>query len=201
MFNAISGILIYKGSDYIRVENHGIEWEFSVPSRSVDLFGQLGSNCRVLAWLLHREDSMRLFGFVSESERAVFLELITVDGIGPKQAMKILGGIGPSELEAALDTEDLARLETIPGLGKKTAQKLVFSLKGRLPQQRLNNQPPLASVEHEDIVRALADLGYDRRRSVEVVKQLAAQASLTELPAAEREREIFRKAIVELSVS
>jgi Holliday junction DNA helicase RuvA len=201
MFNAISGVLVYKGLDYIRVDNQGIEWEFSVPSRSVDLFGPLGNSCRVLVWLLHREDSMRLFGFVSEAERAVFLELITVDGIGPKQAMKILGGIGPVELETALDTEDLARLETIPGLGKKTAQKLVFSLKGKLPQNRVSAQPNNLVGEHEDIVRALADLGYDRRRSIEAVKLLAASSAILELPLADREREIFRKAIVELSVS
>ena len=133
MFNAVRGTLCHKGADTIRIDNNGVEWEFAVPARSVDSFGRLGDETRALCWLLHRDDQMRLFGFVSEAERSVFIELMTVDGIGPKQALKILAGIGADDLERALDAEDLARLEAIPGLGKKTAQKLVFSLKGKLP--------------------------------------------------------------------
>ncbi len=199
MINAIRGTLCHKGLDTIRVDNHGVEWEFSVPARSVDAFGRLGEETRVLAWLLHREDQMRLYGFPSDAERAVFLELITVDGIGPKQAVKILGGIGAEELERALDGEDLARLEAIPGLGKKTAQKLVFSLKGKLPGAMASRAKVEEAGPHEDIVRALAELGYDRRRAAEAVRAIAADgAALPENPA-ERERELFRRAMMALS--
>jgi len=199
MYNAISGTLVYKGPDYIRVDNSGIEWEMSAPSRSIDRFGRIGDPVRVLTWLLHREDGMRLYGFVSEAERAIFLELNTV--IGPKQAMKILGGIGPDELEAALDNEDLARLQLVPGLGKKMAEKLVFSLKGKLPHSGGSATAAKVAGPNEDIVRALVDLGYDRRRCVEAVAALASTAAVLALPEAEREREIFRRCIVELSVS
>jgi len=174
-----------------------VEWEFSVPARSVDSFGRLGDEARVLVWLLHREDQMRLYGFASESERAVFIELMSVDGIGPKQALKILGGIGPDDLERALESEDLARLESIPGLGKKTAQKLVFTLKGKLPS-RMSSPASVTSGPHEDIVRALVDMGYDRRRVAEAVARVDAGLSAT-VP--ERERELFRRAIVELSAT
>lgn len=217
MFNAISGILSYKGLDLVRVDSNGIEWEFSVPSRAVDAFGMTGDRTRVLCWLLHREDQMRLYGFPTEAERAVFLELLTVDGIGPKQALKILGGIGADDLERALDSEDLARLESIPGLGKKTAQKLVFSLKGKLPSAV--RQAAGAKEPHEDIIRALVEMGYDRRRAADCIRALVDQsAGMTDgqpgnhptgqsgnhpagLPGRpeERERELFRRAIVELS--
>ncbi|HOX92074.1 MAG TPA: Holliday junction branch migration protein RuvA, partial [Spirochaetales bacterium] len=164
MINAISGILSHKASDAIRVDNNGIEWELSVPARSVDSFGRIGETTRVLCWLLHREDQMHLYGFPSETERSVFIQLMSVDGIGPKQAVKILGGIGASELERALELEDLARLEAVPGLGKKTAQKLVFSLKGKLPSAfGESSRPEQQKHPFEDIVRALCDLGYDRR--------------------------------------
>lgn len=197
MFNAVRGTLCYKGADTIRVDNQGVEWEFSVPARSVDSFGRLGDEARVLAWLLHRDDQMRLYGFVSEAERSIFLELMSVDGIGPKAALKILGGIGAAELETALESEDLARLESIPGLGKKTAQKLVFTLKGKLPS-RMAAQAALLAGPHDDIVRALVDMGYDKRKVVDAVTRVDA-----ELPASlpERERELFRRAIVELSAS
>lgn len=197
MYNAISGTLCHKGLDLIRVDNNGIEWEFSVPSRSVDAFGMIGDRVRVLCWLLHREDQLRLFGFPTESERAVFIELLSVDGIGPKQALKILGGISADDLERALDAEDLARLESIPGLGKKTAQKLVFSLKGKLPSVgRIGAE---AFEPHADIIRALAEMGYDRKRAADIIRQLAAGTENLPAKTEDRERELFRRAIVELS--
>jgi len=199
MYNAIIGTLCHKGLDLIRVDNNDIEWEFSVPSRSVDAFGMIGDRVRVLCWLLHREDQLRLYGFPTESERSVFIELLTVDGIGPKQALKILGGIGAEDLERALDTEDLARLESIPGLGKKTAQKLVFSLKGKLPS--VVRPGAEAQEPHSDITRALAEMGYDRKRAADIIRQLAAESGSLPGKADERERELFRRAIVELSGS
>lgn len=199
MYNAISGTLCHKGLDFIRVDNNGIEWEFSVPSRSVDTFGVIGDRVRVLCWLLHREDQMRLYGFPSEAERSVFIELLSVDGIGPKQALKILGGIGAEDLERALDAEDLARLESIPGLGKKTAQKLVFSLKGKLPS--LVRPGSNAQEPHADIIRALSEMGYDRKRAADIIRQLASDSGSLPAKADDRERELFRRAIVELSGS
>lgn len=199
MFNALNGKLVHKGPDYIHLDTGGVEWELATPARSVDAFGHTGQAIRVLVWLQVREDSLRMYGFSTEAERRLFLDLIAVDGIGPKQAMKILGGIGPQELERALDHEDLARLEAVPGLGKKTAQKLVFALKGRLPKAVEGSTEPGLPAEHQDIVRALADLGYDRRRCVAVVGQLAASPAIRETAAEDRERELFRQAIVALS--
>lgn len=198
MINAIKGLIADKRMDLLRVECSGIEWEFSVSPRSMDRFGQIGESTRVLAWLLHREDQMRLFGFPDETERAVFLELMKVEGVGPLKALRILGGIGAQELLRALDSEDLARLEAVPGLGKKTAQKLVFSLKGQLPAGF--GQSGQGAGPHDDIIRALVDMGYDRKRAMEAIRAATASADLP-TDGADREREIFRLAIVALSGS
>lgn len=193
MFNSLLGTITEKRFDTLRVDNNGLEWEFSVPARSIDEFGVLGGRTKVYIHLLHREDQMRLFGFPSERERALFLELLKVEGIGPRQAVKILSGISPEELESALDTENLARLQQVPGLGAKTAQKLVFSLKGKLPGAApLNVRVPWA-----DVVQALADMGYDRKRASEAVARLSGELGNAAGP--EAEQELFRRAIRELS--
>jgi holliday junction DNA helicase RuvA len=193
MFNSLVGTITEKHFDLLRVENNGLEWEFSVPARSIDEFGNVGGKTRVFIYLLHREDQMRLYGFPSEEEKAIFLELIKVDGIGPKQAVKILSGIAAEELSSALDTEDMTRLQQVPGLGSKTAQKLIFALKGKLPGKSAAEAPSKWS----DVIRALTDMGYDRKRVAETVARLAAE--LGGKGGTEVEQELFRKAIVELS--
>jgi Holliday junction DNA helicase RuvA len=150
----------------------------------------------VFAWLLHTEKDMRLFGFPTEAERAVFLQLIKVDGIGPKAALKILTGIPYAELAAALESEDLARLERVPGLGHKTSQKLVLALKGKLVHGAAGGSPP-AEGPHDDIVRALVEMGFERKASAAAVKAAAKETGA--LSGQALEQEIFRRAIVALS--
>ena len=193
MFNSLLGTITEKRFDILRVDNNGLEWEFSVPARSIDEFGTLGGRTKVYIHLLHREDQMRLFGFPSERERALFLELLKVEGIGPRQAVKILSGISPEDLESALDTENLARLQQVPGLGAKTAQKLVFSLKGKLP----GSAPQTVRGPWADVVQALADMGYDRKRAAEAVSRLSGELGAAGGP--EEEQELFRRASRELS--
>lgn len=193
MFNSLRGTITEKRFDTLRVENNGLEWEFSVPARSIDEFGSPGATTRVYIHLLHREDQMRLFGFPTERERGLFQELLKVEGIGPRQAVKILSGISPDDLEAALDSENLARLQQVPGLGAKTAQKLVFALKGKLPGTApLSSRGPWA-----DVAQALADMGYDRKRADEAISRLAGELGDSTGP--EAEQELFRRAIRELS--
>ena len=194
MFNSLYGTITEKRFDLLRVERNGLEWEFSVPARSIDDFGVVGAETRVFIYLLHREDQMRLYGFPSDRERALFLELIKVDGIGPKQAVKILSGIAAQELSRALEAEDLARLQQVPGLGAKTAQKLVFSLRGKIPGKAA--EEPVGAWS--DVVRALTDMGYDRKRVLETISRLSADMGST-ASGADAEQELFRRAIVELS--
>jgi Holliday junction DNA helicase RuvA len=198
MFNSISGRLSEKRADSVCIDTGGVEWELAVPARSVDDFGTLGDEAKAYVWLHHYEDGMRLFGFPAKEERAVFLELMKVEGIGPKQALRVLSGIRPEALEAALESDDLAALQRIPGVGPKMAQKMLLALKGKLVRPEEAGTGSAASGaggEWSDLVRALADMGFDRKRVEKTVRELAPK-----VPAGpERERELFRRALLDLS--
>jgi holliday junction DNA helicase RuvA len=207
MFNSISGRLSEKRADTICIETGGVEWEISVPARSVDDFGRLGEDARAFTWLHHYEDGMRLYGFPSEGDRAVFRELMKVEGIGPKQALRILSGIKAEALGAALEGEDLAALQKIPGVGPKLAAKMMLSLKGKLVSP--GEAGPRGSGragEFADVVRALADMGFDRKAAEKAVAAAAKGAALNAsggtasgTASGEREREVFRAALLDLS--
>jgi holliday junction DNA helicase RuvA len=199
MFNSIRGTVTAKNSDSVYIDSGAIEWDISASRRSIAALGPVGSETRVFTWLYHREDQMRIFGFADLEERSLFLDLQKVEGIGPKQAMKILSGISATEFEAALELADLNRLTAVPGLGMKTAQKIVLALKGKLSYAREKDEEP--EGVHEDLVTALVDMGFDRKRSREVVDTLNDEllAAIEGVKAEEREREIFRRAIVLLT--
>lgn len=202
MFNSISGVLTGKTGESVYIENQGIEWEIFVSTLSADRFGSAGTQVKVYTWLYHREDQMRLFGFLNPAERSLFLDLTKVDGIGPKQALKILSGLDRTALETALEEGDVARLQSIPGIGKKTAQKMVLTLKGQLTGlQDTGRTIPLKRSEFEDVITALADMGYDRKRAAETVEAAARSMRESGLDPAAQEDELFRTAIVNLSSS
>lgn len=201
MFNSISGIITAKLPNTIYIETQGIEWDIMVPSLALDRFGLVGDTARVYVWLYHREDQMRLYGFPSPEDRDIFLELTKVDGIGPKQAVRILSSIRSEDLEAALEGEDIARLSAAPGIGKKTAQKMILTLKGKLAKER-GTETAANEGEHADIISALADMGFDRKEAAARVAAIAGElekAGSGAMNRSEREQEIFRRAIVALS--
>ena len=194
MFNSLRGTLSGKNGETAYLLTGGLEWEIAMP---VSDMGELppDGECRVFTWLYHREDQMRLFGFASETRRNTFLELLKVEGIGPKGALKIMGGISQEELERALENDDLARLEAVPGLGKKTAQKMLLSLKGKLVRFPESGPP---ETPYRDLVLALAEMGYDRRAAAEALAK--AEAALPRgLSPEEKEKRLFKEAIVYLS--
>jgi len=198
MFNSIAGRLSEKRADSVCIETGGVEWELAVPARSVDDFGALGDEAKAYVWLHHYEDGMRLYGFPAKEERAVFLELMKVEGIGPKQALRVLSGIRPEALDAALESDDLAALQRVPGVGPKLAQKMLLALKGKLvmhPEEAGQGSDRGAAGEWADLVCALADMGFDRKRVEKTIRELAPK-----VPAGpERERELFRRALLDLS--
>jgi Holliday junction DNA helicase RuvA len=195
MFNSIRGIITEKFEDTLHILTGGVEWEIILPKSDAANLPAPGEEGRVFTWLYHREDQMRLFGFADEVRRETFLELNKVDGIGPRQAIKIMGGIGQEELQRALDTEDVGRLEAVPGLGKKTAQKMILTLKGKLASG--SARPKIASP-HGDLVTALTEMGYDQRSAAEALEK--AEARLTEgLSSGDQEKFLFKQAILYLS--
>ena len=193
MFNSILGTITEKLSDSVYILSNGIEWDISSPAADIGNLPAIGEECRIFTWLYHREDQMKLYGFAAEKRRDTFLQLLKVEGIGPKAALKILGNIGQEELENALENQDLARLEAVPGLGKKTAQKMILSLKGKLAAAK-----PVHDSPYAELVDALAGMGYERRAAGEALnhaeKELPPDAS-----GPEKEKLLFKQAIVILS--
>lgn len=200
MFNSIRGILTGRSYECIYIETGGIEWELLVPALSADSFGTVGSQTKAYTWLYHREDQMRLFGFASLEERSLFSDLIKVDGIGPKQAIKIMSGLESAVLRTALEEGDVDKLQKAPGIGKKTAQKMILALKGKLTGLHPSaNEAGSKKFEFEDIAAALADMGFDKKAAVKCLEELASEMRKNGLVPQEHEQELFRKAIVSLS--
>jgi len=194
MFNSIRGVVSGKGGEGVFILSGDIEWEIAMPANDIQTLPMNGE-CRILTWLYHREDQMKLFGFCNENRRNTFLELIKVEGIGPKGAIKIMSGISQDDLERALENGDLARLEAVPGLGKKTAQKMLLSLKGKLVQvQEVDSD----SSPYNDLVEALVGMGYDRRQAAQALAK-AEKSVASDLPADEKEKLIFKEAVLKLS--
>ena len=203
MFNSLKGIITAKIPQNLLLETGGIEWDISVPDTTLDSLPVVGETAKIYTWLQHREDSMKLFGFSSAEERAVFLDLLKVDGVGTKGALKIMSGITLNQLLQALDSEDLAQLERLPGVGKKTAQKMMLTLKGKLTLESNRISPKQTNVplQWQDLIDALTSMGYEKRSCEEVINKLEQQlvSELEGKTQTEKEGILFRKAIVELA--
>jgi Holliday junction DNA helicase RuvA len=197
MFNRIKGIFTGHTEEALHISTGAIEWEIFVPIRDPAFLTRAGEETELFTWLHHYEDGMKLYGFFSAAERQLFLDLQKVEGIGPRQAFKILQGIAPRALATMLDSGDLASLQKIPGIGPKTAQKMMLALKGKLIglEGEAGGGAPVGQGRFRDVVRALVEMGFDRRDVDRVVSNLG--ADMQEIP--EVEKELFRKALLELS--
>jgi Holliday junction DNA helicase RuvA len=201
MFNSLSGTLTAKFPRTIYLETGGVEWEIAVPDSALDMIPRVGEQARIYTWLYHREDQMSLFGFPSPEDRLLFFDLLKVDGIGAKGALKIMSSISSEQLRKAIDNEELAKLEAVSGIGKKTAQKMMLALKGKLtfPQSAKAGE----TSPWRDIISALADMGYDRRDAEAAVmrldEKLSADADFAAMTREAKEETLFRRAITELA--
>ena len=212
MFNSISGTITGKFPQKLFLENNGIEWDIIVPDTSLDDLPNLGEKARVYTWMQHTDSTMNLFGFASTKDRDLFFDLNKVEGVGPKSAIKIMSNIQRDQLVNSLESGDLAALEKIPGLGKKTAQKMLLTLKGKLT---LEEDIPGVKVlvnrggEYADVVSALANMGYDKRDVESCISKLVEELN-GELPQGgevafkdktrdAKEEILFRRAIVALA--
>jgi Holliday junction DNA helicase RuvA len=195
MWNSLTGEITHKGIDSLYLLVGDVEWDLTVSRNTLLALPTLGSRVKVYTWLQHLEDSMRVFGFASTQERSLFLDLIKVSGVGPKLAIRCLSGLTWNLFADALEAGDAQKLSTIPGLGIKTAQKIILSLKGKL----VLNQETLSTSVNSDIVNALVEMGFDRKSCERIVERITADAEFSSLPEAERERWLFQKALLQLS--
>lgn len=202
MFNSITGIITGKFPKQIFLDNNGIEWDICVPDSNLDKLPSVGSEAKVYTWLQHTDMAMCLYGFSSFEERALFLDLLKVDGVGPKGAVKIMSSASSSELMNILENGDVGLLEKIPGVGKKTAGKMMLALKGKLTlsQESETVRIPKASI-FADVIASLVSMGYDRKTVEQKIAELSVQmeAQLNNKSQKEKEDMLFRKAIVELA--
>ena len=193
MLNSLYGTVSGTNSEAAFLLTNGIEWEITMPATDIATLA-LGGECRIFTWLYHKEDQMKLYGFSDTVRRNTFLELIKVDGLGPKGAVKIMGGISQSELERALESGDLARLEEVPGLGKKTAQKMLLALKGKL----VAADASALETPNADLIIALTEMGYDKKEVTLALSYCEAEIS-ADIDPGEREKLLFKNVIVYLS--
>ena len=200
MFNSLSGTLTYKGIDNIYLLNScGIEWDITVSAKTLQALPPVGDECQVYTYYLHTENMVKLYGFFSKDERTFFLELNKVNGIGPKQAMKMLSSISAKQMAEALDKDDVALLAGIPGVGKKTAQKLMLAMRGKLVMDEELAAAPAGNPKFADIVNALSDMGFEYKKALKAVEEVALDSDIMNMKDDEREKEIFKRAIVLLS--
>ena len=163
MIAQLRGRLLRKEPQEAVVEVGGVGYRLTIPLSTFYRIGEPGTEVTLLTHTHVREDVLALFGFLTPVEQALFERLIAVSGVGPKLAVSVLSGIEAPELVAALRSSDLARLTRIPGVGKKTAERLVLELKDKMQDIPSSAEAPSRpSAAADDIVSALVHLGYSR---------------------------------------
>ena len=203
MFNSFTGTVTAKGVQKVFVETHGIEWELFSPQTSVDVLPDVGSMAKVYVWLQHTENGMTLFGFATEGERTLFFDLMKVDGIGPKGALKIMSNVSHVALMRILEEGDVDSLKKIPGVGSKTAGKIILQLKGKLYLEQSDVHSKKDVSPFSDLMSGLVDMGYDRKKVQEAVKtvsvRLESEENFSSLSPRDKEEAVFRACVVELA--
>ena len=195
MYNSVYGTYSGRSSSVLYLLNNGVEWSLASSETTIQKASLIKEELRIYTYLHHKEDTMVLYGFINERERQVFLELNKVSGIGPKQALRMLSGIGTEELVAALDDGNTERLSMLPGIGKKTAARIVLSLRGKL---KLEDEKG-ASDKFSDLVEALAGMGFDRKAAKKALTEISGRIEFSSMESDVFEKELFREAIVFLS--
>lgn len=204
MFNSLSGIITGKFPQKLYLDTHGIEWDVTCPDSALEKLPDVGCEGRVYVWMQHTDNLMNLYGFASDRDRSLFFDLLKVDGIGPKGAVKIMNNISTDQMVAILENGDLGLLEKVPGVGKKTAAKMLLQLKGKLTlESNSSTGTKKTSSPYADVISALVDMGYDKSKAADAVEKIVGQFSADETFAkagqSQKEDLIFRSAIVELA--
>jgi len=203
MINAIIGDIVSVKEQEVVLRAGYVEYSLIVSGQTAAkmsaLQGSQKENVRLLSVLSHHEDSMLLYGFSDEWEREAFNQLQSVSGIGPKQALKILSGITVSNLAEALDKGDVKLLSNVPGVGAKTAQKMILQLRNKLvmDEEADKTTRQRTSVPFKEVVTGLMDMGYDRRQVEEIVGRIADEnkEKLEKLSLKDQETFIFQHAV------
>ena len=182
MIGRISGTLLEKHPPQVLVEAAGVGYEVDVPMSTFFNLPAVGERVTLLTHFVVREDAQLLYGFLAQKERAAFRELIRISGVGPKMALAVLSGLSVDELAQCVALQEAGRLTKVPGIGKKTAERLLLELKGKLadalPQSSGGASSPGGVAS--DALNALLALGYAEKEVLPVLKQLPEGVGLEE---------------------
>jgi len=173
MIGRLAGVLLEKNPPALLLDVQGVAYEVDVPMSTFYNLPNTGERVTLFTHLVVREDAHLLYGFGSDAERRTFRQLLKVNGIGPRIALAVLSGMSVGELAQAITLQESARLTKIPGIGKKTAERLLLELKDKVGANLtqtvgVNRMPPASS----DILHALLSLGYSDKEAVAAVKDL-----------------------------
>lgn len=174
MIYAVSGILEKKEANKAVINNNGVCFEVIISVNAFSKLPELNKKVTLFTHLIFKEDLIALFGFYSEEEKNMFLLLNKVSKIGPKLAIAILSGISTEDLKKTIVNAEVGVLSSIPGIGKKTAERIVLELKDKFKDDSIvSSSGDKADYYHQDVISALINLGYKRQSAESIVKKLS----------------------------
>jgi Holliday junction DNA helicase RuvA len=179
MIGRLTGVLAEKSPPLVLIDVNGVGYEVDVPMSSFYNLPALGERVSLLTHFVVREDAQQLFGFLTAEERATFRLLVKISGVGPRTALSILSGLSVADLAQAVSQQQGGRLVKVPGIGKKTAERLLLELKGKLGPELGSPLTPVSDAQ-ADIVQALMSLGYNEREAAAALKALPAEVGVSE---------------------
>ena len=180
MIGKLSGILIEKNPPQVVLDCHGVGYEVDVPMSTIYNLPAVGDKLSLITQFVVSEDEQILYGFASAEERAAFRQLIKISGVGPRMALGVLSGLSVEELAQAISLQEAGRLVKIPGIGKKTAERLLLELKGKMGSDLGANPITLTPSPQNDILQALMSLGYSDKEAAAACKQLPAEMGVSD---------------------
>ncbi len=181
MIGRLTGQLVAKQPPQISVDVGGVGYEVDVPMSTFYALPATGERVQLMTHYVVREDAHLLFGFATQDERAAFRQLIKVTGIGPKVALAVLSGLSVAELNQAIALQDVKRLTRVPGIGNKTAERLLLELKGKVVASAAGaGAAPAVASPADDVVNALLALGYSEKEAAAACRDLPADQPLND---------------------
>ncbi|HZZ09640.1 MAG TPA: Holliday junction branch migration protein RuvA [Paraburkholderia sp.] len=181
MIGRIAGVLLEKNPPHLLIDCNGVGYEVDVPMSTFYNLPSTGERVVLLTQMIVREDAHLLFGFGTADERATFRELLKISGIGARMALGVLSGMSVHELAQTVTMQDAARLTRVPGIGKKTAERLLLELKGKIGADLGTLAGAASPSSHaSDILNALLALGYSEKEALAAVKNVPAGTGVSE---------------------
>ncbi|MGE5385752.1 MAG: Holliday junction branch migration protein RuvA [Betaproteobacteria bacterium] len=180
MIGRLTGQLAAKNPPQVLLDVQGVGYEIDVPMSTFYNLPETGQAATLLTHLAVREDGHFLYGFLTESERFAFRQLLKISGIGARTALSVLSGLSVDDLAAAVAQQETGRLTKVPGIGKKTAERLLLELKGKLAEALPASLRTVTTDSRSDILNALLALGYNEREAAGAMKSLPSDVGTSE---------------------